>query len=327
MDSPLSPPDPEDASSEEEEGGIPEYQETDQADLKRDVHMEGNQAVGTLTAVGKAFRPKRAEAIPIADLIRSFALALYKIALEKSKLGDVVAPTDLDDFRFASAHIRFIAGEHETMRMDEGGSPTIEAARQISSLMQAAGDDLLALAQETGPEGAKAYKQFMRAVSQAEDAEVTWQTTGAQEAITLTSVEASKAFLILDREGEAEDQELEAIPGHLSMADAGVQRFKLVLPRSGDFDRPTPLKGKKVIEGHYDDPVGELVKSKGLWDRDVVATIRIEREREDTVATPRKPSFHLVAVEAAVERPEEGPKLEPPVIQTTSLLDDEDQAG
>ncbi len=329
MDTPPSS-EPEKSSNaeeaEEEAVEVPEFKPTEQAGLKRDVHMEGDQAVGTLTAVGKAFRPNRAEAIALSDLIRTFATALYKIALDKSKLGDFVAPTDVDHFEFASAHIRFVAGEHETLRIDGAGSPIAEAAQQIAALMQAQDDDLLTLAQETGPEGAKAYKQFMRAVGQAEDAKVTWDATG-QVAVTVTSVEASRAFLVLDREGEPEDQELEAVPGHLSMADAGVQRFKLVLPPSGDFDRPTPLKGKKVIEGHYDDPVGELVKSQGLWDRDVIATIRIEREREDTVAAPRKPTFHLVAVEAAVERPEDAPGLEPPSVQTTSLLDDEEQVG
>lgn len=321
---PAGPDDDPSAEEASEATGIPQFEKADDDDLTVDVHMEADQRIGTLTAVGKAFRPNRAEAISLADLIRSFALALYKIALAKSKVGDVVAPSDVDEFSFASAHIRFVAGENETFRIDGAGSPSAEAAEQIASLMQAQDDDLLALAQETGPDGAKAYKQFMRAVGQAEDAEVTWETR-EQEAVTVTSVEASKAFLVLDREGEPEDQELNAVPGHLSMADAGVQRFKLVLPPSGDFDRPTPLKGKKVIEGHYDDHVGALVKSKGLWDRDVIATLRIEREREGTYATPRKPHFHLIEVEAAVERSEDEPQVE--ITQAPTLLDEEEQAG
>lgn len=259
------------------------------------------------------------------SLIRSFALALYKIALGKSKLGDVVAPADLDEFQFASAHIRFVTGEHETMRMDEGGSPTLEAAQQITSLMQAQGDDLLSLAQETGPEGAKAYKGFMRAVSQAEDAEVSWKASGSPESVSITSINASKAFLILDREGEAEDEVLKAIPGHLSMADAGAHRFKLLLPKAGDFERPTPLKGKRVLEGSYDDPIGDSVKSQGLWDRDVIATIRIERERAETVAAPRDPTFKLVAVEAAVEIATSAEGYEDPTVEPPTLLDSDDE--
>lgn len=325
MDDSISPsPEDEPREQPDPEGDeVPVFKPTDDDELQTDIHMEADQAIGTLTAKGKAFRPNRAEAIALSDLIRTFATALYKIALSKSKLGDFVAPTDVDQFQFASAHIRFVAGENETLRMDEAGSPTAEAAEQIRELMQAHGDDLLARAQEVGPDGAKAYKHFMRAISQAEDAEVTWEP-GDDEGTTVTSVEASRAFLVLDREGEPEDQELEAIPGHLSMADAAAHRFKLLLPSSSDFERPTPLKGKRVIEGRYDDPVGEFVKSQGLWDRDVIATIRIEREREDTVASPREPSFHLVSVEAAVARSEETSELESPSSQTASLLDEED---
>lgn len=324
MENPPAPVPGNEPSDDAESGSgatpLPPFQPA--SDGVPDVHMEADQQIGALTAKGKPFRRKRAEALSLADLIRSFAMALYKIALEKSKLGDVVALPDVDDFSFASAHIQFVAGENETFRLD--GSPTAEAAQQIALLMQAKDDDLLTLAQETGPEGAKAYKQFMKAVGQAEDAEVTWEAR-EQEPVTVTSVEASRAFLVLDREGEPEDQELEAIPGHLSMADASAQRFKLILPKAGEFERPTPLKGKRVIEGHYDDPVGESVKSQGLWDRDVIATIRIEREKADTVAAPRDPSFHLVSVEAAVEHgnvPEAEVAIEPP-----ALFDEDAQAG
>jgi hypothetical protein len=326
MENPPAPVPAGDESSDDIEGAgatpLPPFKPA--GDGIKDVHMQADQRIGVLTAIGKPFRKKRAEALSLSDLIRSFALALYKVALEKSKLGDVVALSDIDDFSFASAHIRFVAGENETFRIDGAGSPSAEAAQQIALLMQAKDDDLLTLAQETGPEGAKAYKQFMKAVSQAEDAEVTWEARD-QEPVTVTSVEASRAFLVLDREGEPEDQELEAIPGHLSMADASAHRFKLLLPKAGEFDRPTPLKGKRVIEGHYDDPVGESVKSQGLWDRDVIATIRIEREKADTVATPRDPTFHLVSVEAAVERVDEAEaQIE---IQPPTLLDQGEQAG
>lgn len=326
MENPPAPV-PGDESSDDVESGagatpLPPFKPA--GDGIKDVHMQADQRIGVLTAIGKPFRKRRAEALSLSDLIRSFAFALYKVALEKSKLGDVVALSDIDDFSFASAHIRFVAGENETFRIDGAGSPSAEAAQQIALLMQAKDDDLLALAQETGTEGARAYKQFMKAVSQAEDAEVTWEARG-QEPVTVTSVEASRAFLVLDREGEPEDQELDAIPGHLSMADASAHRFKLLLPKVGEFDRPTPLKGKRVIEGHYDHPVGESVKSQGLWDRDVIATIRIAREKADTVATPRDPSFHLVSVEAAVER-EDAPEAEA-AIQLPTLLDEEGQAG
>lgn len=294
------------------------------SDGVQDVHMEADDTVGKLTAKGKFFRPGRAEAVAVAELIRTFAVALYKIALSKSKLGDVVAPSDVAEFQFASAHITFVAGKHETFRIGGPGSPTLEAAEEIANLMQSHGDELLARAQETGPAGAKAYKQFMRAVGHAEDAEVTWEASGRDQPVTITSGDASKAFSILDREGEAEDQELEAVPGHLSMADAGVKRFKLELPSSRDFDRPTPLKGKRVVEGQYEAPVGDSVMEKGLWNKDVIVTIRIEREKEETVAAPRKPKFHLVAVEPVVDaKPTSGEEV---TVEPPSLLDEEESA-
>ncbi len=286
--------------------------------------MEANPAVGKLAAKGKFFRPGRADAVLVAELIRTFALALYKIALSKGKLGDVVAPSDLSELKIASAHITFVAGKHETFRID--GSPTLEAAEEIANLMQSHGDELMMRAQETGPDGARAYKQFVRAVSQAEDAEVTWEASGRKELATITSSEASKAFSILDREGEPDDQVLEAIPGHLSMADAGVKRFKLELPSGREFDRPTPLKGKRVVEGQYDAPVGDSVMEKGLWNKDVIATIRVEREKAETVAAPRKPKFHLVAVESVIED-RSVPSAEDLVPEAPSLLDDDERAA
>ena len=148
MEESIAPVPGDEPSDDAEVEPLPDFEEADDGVL--DVHMEAGETVGTLTAKGKAFRPNRAEAIALSDLIRTFATALYKIALAKSKLGDFVAPTDVDDFQFASAHIRFVAGEHETFRIDGAGSPTAEAAQQITSLMQVQDDDLLALAQETG---------------------------------------------------------------------------------------------------------------------------------------------------------------------------------
>jgi hypothetical protein len=301
MDTPELPPPEGEPTAEPEEPVVPQFTPADEEDLQTDVHMEGDQAIGTLVAKGKHFKPNRADALSLSELIRTFANALYKIALERRKVGDWVVPTAIDKFEFASAHIRFIAGEGETLRMDEGGSPTVEAAKQVTALMQVEGDELLRLAQEAGPEGARAYKQFVRAVNQAEDAEVAWKDSDAIEPVTIDSVRAGAAFQVLDREGLPASETLEAIPGHLSMADASLHRFKLNLPPSGDFARPTALKGKRTITGQYDSPVGESVKSKGLWDRDVIATIRVEREEEASVAAPRDPQFHLVAVEAVAE--------------------------
>jgi hypothetical protein len=165
--------------------------------------------------------------------------------------------------------------------------------------MEAQGDELIELARETGPKGVKAYRQVVKAIGDSEDAEVVWKTPGREPA-TMTSVAAGAAYATLAREGERESDKF-VVVGHLSMADADLNRFKLKLPKGAP--RPPQLKNKRVVEGAYAEPVGQLVKEKGLWDSDVSAEILIDRERADTVAAPRVPKYRLIAVERAVEAP------------------------
>lgn len=302
MDTPISPV-PEDDPSDATPGpdSLPDFEEADGDDLTVDVHMEadGGESVGVLIAKGKDFGPKKADAHALAELIRTYAAALFEIALGKKGVNDWVAPPGIDQFRFASAHIRFVAGDNETIRMADPISPTVEASRQISDLMQAHDDELVQLARSVGPEGARAYRRLLKAIGDSEDAEVSWTSPGRQP-VAVTSIGATKAFMALDREGESESDTF-VVAGHLSMADADLHQFKLKLPKGAP--RPPQLKGKRIVNGAYDDPVGQFVKEKGLWDRDVVAEIRIEREREETVAAPRNPKFHLLSVEPAVESP------------------------
>jgi hypothetical protein len=328
MVSPPTLPDPEEpADGEKDEDLIPEYTETDDSDLEVDVHMEadGNRVVGTLTAKGDDFRHGRANAHALGELIRAHAVALYEIAMSKKGLNDWVAWPDIDRFEFASAHIRFVPGENETIRMEDPISPTVEASRRIAEMMEAQGDDLVELAREVGPKGAKAYQQLLKVVAESDDAEVEWESTD-REPVTVSSIDAKRAFATLDREGENESAEF-TVAGHLSMADAELNRFKLKLPSGAP--RPPQLKGKRTVTGVYDDPVGQLVKEQGLWDSDVLAEIRVEREREETVATPRKPSFKLISVERVVLEPQvEAEGGDSPIIRgSMSFDDDEQEAG
>jgi hypothetical protein len=300
MKSPLPPPDPEEIGSGEEDEdsqAIPEFKETDDFDLELDVHMEAHQEAGTLVAKGKNFGPHRADAIALAEVIKSFVTTLFEIAVKKKRPTEWVVMADLDSFEFASAHIRFIVGDGETIRMEDSTSPTVDAASYVSDLMAADGDELLTLAQEVGPKGAKAYRQLLKVVSEAEDATIGWRSFG-RKPVVVTSANATKNFITLDREGESESDEI-TVPGHLSMADAGRRRFTLELPKG--WPRPPELKRKRNIEGSYEESVNQLVKSQGLWNSDVIASIRINREREETVAAPRKPKYELLSVEPTTE--------------------------
>jgi hypothetical protein len=285
--------------AEEDSQAIPEFKETEDFDLELDVHMEAHQEAGTLVAKGKNFGPHRADGLALAEVIKSFVTTLFEIAVKKKRSTEWAATADVDLFRFASAHIRFIVGEGETIRMEDSTSPTVDAASYVSDLMEADGDELLTLAQEIGPKGAKAYRQLLKVVSETEDATVGWRSFG-RKPVVVTSADATKDFITLDREGESESEEI-TVPGHLSMADAGRRRFTLELPKG--WPRPPELKRKRNIEGSYEESVNQLVKSQGLWNSDVIASIRINREREETVAAPRKPKYQLLSVEPAVESP------------------------
>lgn len=305
--------DPADEANEEQATGeeLPGFVEADDFDLELDVHMEGHQEVGTLVVKGSLFSAYRASAIAVADFTKAFVTTVHEIAINRKRPLEWVAPSDLDLFAFGSARIRLIVGDGETIRMeDETSSPSVDAAQYVADLMQADGDELLTLAREAGPDGAKAYRQFLKVVADAEDAQVGWRGFGRQP-VVVNSEKATKNFITLDREGEKESEEL-TVPGHLSMADAKRKQFRLELP-SG-WPRPQELKRKRNIEGTYEESVNRLVEGPpNLWNSDVVARIRINREREDTVAAPRKPKFELLSVEEATEPavPPKGPAVMP----------------
>lgn len=184
--------------------------------------------------------------------------------------------------------------------MDEDSQPALRAARVVSDLMKARDDELVELAQEIGPEGAIAYRQLLKAIGDAEDAKVTWEAPGRAPA-TVTSIEAQKAHRTLTREGESETDEFTVV-GHLSMADDHLNRF--VLRLFSNAPRPPQVRSKQLLRGRFEDEVGALVKENGLWGADVEAHIHLERERAETVATPREPKFTLLSAKATTRPPE-----------------------
>ncbi len=325
MDNPPPSSDPEKSSDAEEveEGAVerPKFKPTEKDELKQDRHMEADdrhQEVGTLVAEGKEFRDGRANAIALAKLIKSYAATVYEIALNAARSGDWVAEPDIDRFAFESAHVRFIAGGDESMRMDDPeSSPAIEAARKVTELMQAHDDELVELAREVGPKGAEAYRKLLKAVGDSEDAKVSWASPG-RAPVVVTSIGAAKAFQTLAREGERLSEEITVV-GDLSMADADLNRFKLKLFKNGP--KPPQLKRKRVVIGDFDDPVGESVKEQGLWNSPVEAQVRIERERAEDVATPRDPKFILLSVKPTTP-PDPRKKRREPMPGSMQLADD-----
>jgi len=281
------------------------------------MEADPQQEVGTLVAQGKDFGPLQVDAIALAELIKHYASTVYEIAMRRMRSGDWPAHPGVAGLEIASAHVQFVVGKNEAIRMDDPkASPAIEAAQKVSDLMQAQDEELLDLAREVGPRAAKAYRQLLKAIGDSDDAEVSWQSPG-RPPVAVTSVGAARAFRVLDREGESESDEFTVL-GHLSMADAELNKFKLKLFKGAP--RPPQLKGKRVVHGHYDNPVGQLVKEQGLWDSDVEAEIYIERERAETVATPRDPKFILLSVKKSSAPP---PRKGRPSIPGSVPLDEE----
>lgn len=267
----------------------------------KDVHMEADpqRKVGTLTAIGKLFTSAGADAIRFADLVRAYANTVWKVAQKKSKPGDWAAPPAVARLQIESIHVDFVAGAEESIRMGEDSSPAIEAAQTVADLMGAKGHDLVELAQELGPDATVAYRGLLKAIGEAGEAEVTWEAP-KRSPVTVTSIEASAAHQLLSREGESQSEEFKVL-GHLSMADDDLNYFKLKMFKEGP--RPLQLKGKRVVQGRFEDAVGNSVREKGLWGENVEALVRMERERAETVAAPRKPSFTLLSVEAISAAP------------------------
>jgi hypothetical protein len=270
------------------------------SDGVKDVHMEADDQglkVGTLTAIGKLFGELQADAFALAGLIKSYAVTVYEVAKNEMRPGDQPALPGVSRLGIESVHIDFVVGANEAITMDEDSQPAIRAARVVSELMKARDDELLELAREIGPEGAKAYRRLLKVIGDADDAKVTWEASGLP-AVTVSSIEAAKAHRTLSREDETETDDFTAL-GHLSMADDHLNRFVLRLFKDGP--RSPQVKSKQMIRGRFEDQVGELVKEQGLWGADVEAQIHLEREKAETIATPREPKFTLMSAKATTK--------------------------
>lgn len=309
MDNPSPPSEPEQSSNPEEEVNEaaesverPKFRPTDKSDLKGDRHMEANDQapkVGSLTAIGKLFGSLQADAFVLADLIKSYAVAVVEVAKNEMRPGDQPALPGVSRLGIESVHIDFVVGANEPITMEEDSQPAIRAARVVSDLMKARDDELLELAREIGEDGAKAYRKLLKVIGDADDAKVTWEAPG-RAAISISSIEAAKAHRTMSREGESESDDFTVL-GRLSMADEYKNRFELRLHKGAP--RPSQVKGKRLIKGTFDHSLGEFVKEQNLWGKDVEAAIHVERERADTVATPRDPSFVLVSVQGSTAPP------------------------
>jgi hypothetical protein len=317
-------PDPDDQSSgaggvgESEPKPLPDFEPS--TDGIKDVHMEadGQRNVGTLIAEGKLFTALGADAIAAADLVRSYANTVWKVAQKKAKPGDWAAAPAVSRLVLESLHVDFVAGAGESVRLGDDSSPAIEAAQTVTHLMQLHGDELVELARKIGPEGTVAYRGLLKAIGEAgDDAKVTWEAR-SRGPVTVTSIQAMAAHKKLSEEGERHSDKFKVL-GRLSMADDDLNHFKLKLFKDGP--RPRQLKPRQsVVRGDFDDEVGNSVRERGLWGKPVEALVLVEQERADSVATPRDPRYTLLSVEAT-EEPSSRRKGSQPLPGSSTLND------
>jgi hypothetical protein len=314
MDKPPLSSDPEQSTDAEEveEGAVerPKFKPTEKDELKQDRHMEANpqQEVGTLLAKGDEFGSLGANAIALADLIRSYATTIFEVAVHAKRPGDVPAYPAVRNLKIASAKVLFIAGENESIQLDDPeSSPAVRASQKVTELMSAEDEDLVEMAREIGPKGAAAYRSVLKAIGDSQNAKVSWASPGGTP-VVVTAIGAQKAFRTLTREGESESDGFTVL-GRLSMADEYKNRFELRLYKGAP--RPPQVKRRRLVKGSFDETLGEFVKEQNLWGKDVEAVIHVERERADTVATPRDPSFVLLSVRATPGPPAPRKNREP----------------
>lgn len=258
---------------------------------------------------GGSIAEDRGDAQFIGGAIRRLAQALRETA-EQFRAGTTgfISNPLLRSVQFGHSvvvELEISAEEDVQLGLDQGRhSPTIDAAHALSQLLAAPSpDELLSRALDLGPDAVASYKRFLNHLA-GDRVTLEWQTPDATEVVVVSSTEAAHDFAILDREGERRTDPVE-VPGTLTMADSELRQFALTLP--SELQRPPLLKGKHRVRGTYAEEMGERLKSEGLWDSEVMATINVTYDVPDTTPTPRDPVYELVDAESLI--PPDAPSL------------------
>ena len=175
----------------------------------------------------------------------------------------------------------------------ERHAPTIDAARALAEMLGSRPDELVPQAIRLGPDATAAYKHLLEILA-GDAVTFEWQVPDRDQVAVLSSADARHDYAILNREGEQKIETV-TVPGRLTMADSELRKFALTLP--SELARPPLLKGKHRIRGTYPEDVGSRLKSQGLWDSNVMATIEVTFDVPGTTSTPRDSTYVLVDVE------------------------------
>lgn len=250
---------------------------------------------------GGSIADDRGDATFIGGAIRRLAQVLRETAEQYRAGTGFVSNVLLRNLQFGhSVTVELEISVDENVQRGLDGtrhSPTIDAAHALAQVLGSPSpDELLSRALDLGPEVVASYKRLLNHLA-GDSVVVEWQVPDATEVVVLTSTDAGHDFAILDREGQRRTDTV-SVPGTLTMADSELRQFALTLP--SELARPPLLKGKHRVRGTYSEEMGNRLKSEGLWDSEVMASIDVTYDMPASTPTPRDPTYELVEVEPLI---------------------------
>jgi hypothetical protein len=174
---------------------------------------------------------------------------------------------------------------------------TTLAALATADLLEASEDDVVGAVLAYGTEVTDSYKTLVRHLA---DADVSMalrfeRSDGQEFEINLASEQAAQYSEALTEVGSLETLTVEAV-GTLTMADSTTRQIHLTLdPKT---PKPLPLRNRRTITADYTAQAGKEIREGGLWDKEVVASFDMTRDRRGTTAHLRPPTFTLMSARA-----------------------------
>jgi hypothetical protein len=170
---------------------------------------------------------------------------------------------------------------------------TTLAAYATRDLLEASEDDVVSAALSYGTAVADAYKSLVRVLAEEEISLQLHLPTEPDAPVELTHETANAYKEALRSVGSEETLRVRAT-GALSMADAGRRQIRVTLDRPATKD--PALRRRRAITARYSGAAGRKIEDQGLWNKPVVATFEMTRDRRGTSASVRRPTFLLVDV-------------------------------
>jgi hypothetical protein len=115
-----------------------------------------------------------------------------------------------------------------------------------------------------------------------------------------TDEDAERVARRLEAVGEIEEFQV-SVAGVVTMADSEQKRYRLKI--ADDTAIPTALRNVRGrrIQGPYTNRAGRKLKEEGLWDQEILATIRVRRQKRQATAKMKGPTYTLINARSRFE--------------------------